>query len=139
MLTLWEIISDGRFESNSRALLRKPDFFFGDSIEEEVALYDGDYKWLCQIGNRMFFLPNTEQMYPLAYLQHMFVCQKMDWELVKPISRVTLGKTGAREAFTIGHGRVVLGLHPDLVRAEYRTGETTTCGHLYQTIPGCEG
>ena len=58
MLTLWEIISDGRFESDSRALLRKPDFFFGNSIEEdEAALYDGDYKWLRQIGNRRFFPP----------------------------------------------------------------------------------
>ena len=57
MLTLRKIISDGRLESDSRALLRKPDFFFGDSIEEdEVVLYDGEYKWLRQIGNRWFFL-----------------------------------------------------------------------------------
>ena len=43
MLTLWEIISDSRLESNSRALLRKLDFFFGDSIEEDEAiLYDGN-------------------------------------------------------------------------------------------------
>ena len=47
MLTLREIISDSRFESESHALLRKPDFFFDDSIEEdETVLYDGDYKWL---------------------------------------------------------------------------------------------
>ena len=38
MLTLREIISDSRFESDSRALLRKPDFFFGDSIEEDEAV-----------------------------------------------------------------------------------------------------
>jgi len=83
MLTLREIISDGLLESDSRVLLRKPDFFFGDSIEEdEVVLYDGDYKWLRQISNRRFFLPNMERMYPLAYLQHMFVRQTMDWELV---------------------------------------------------------
>ena len=69
MLTLWEIISVGRFKFDSHALLRKPDFFFGDSIEEDEAiLYDGDYKWLCQISNRRFFLPNMERMYPLAYL-----------------------------------------------------------------------
>ena len=58
MLTLWEIISDSRFESDSHALLRKPDFLFDDSIEEDEAiliLYDGDYKWLRQIGNRRFF------------------------------------------------------------------------------------
>jgi len=45
MLTLWEIISDGWFELDSHVLLRKPDFFFGDSIEEdEAVLYDEDYK-----------------------------------------------------------------------------------------------
>ena len=45
MLTLQEIISDGRFKLDSRAPLKKPDFFFGDSIEEdEAALYDRDYK-----------------------------------------------------------------------------------------------
>ena len=30
----------------------------------------------------------------------------------------------AREAYTIGHGRDVLGLQPGLVKAEYPTGET---------------
>jgi len=125
MLTLQEIISDGRFKSDSRALLRKLDLFFGDSIEEdEPAFCDGDYKWLCQIGNRRFFLPNMEQMYPLAYLQHMSMRRTMDWKLVKPIFRVSLGKIGARRAFTVGHGRDVLGLQPYLVRAEYPTGET---------------
>ena len=69
MLTLWEIISDGQFESDFRALLRKHDFFFGDLIEEdETVLYNRDYKWLRQIGNRRFLLSNMEQMYPLAYL-----------------------------------------------------------------------
>ena len=48
----------------------------------------------------------------------------MDWELVRPIYGVTLGKIGAHEAFTVGHGRDVLGLQPGLVRTEYPTGET---------------
>jgi len=51
-----------------------------------------------------------ERKHPLAYMQHMSVCQTMDWELVRPISGVTLGKIGAHEAFTVGHGRDVLGL-----------------------------
>ena len=69
MLTLWEIISDGRFESDFRALLRRLKFFFIDSIEEdEASLYEGDYKWLHQISSRRFVLPNMERMYPLAYL-----------------------------------------------------------------------
>ena len=108
-----------------RALLRKPDFFFGDSIEEdEAALYDGDYKWLRQIGNRRFFLPNMERMYPLAYLQYMSACQTMDRELAKSISGVILSKIDACEAFTVGHGRDVLGLQSGLVGAKYSTGET---------------
>ena len=106
------------------ALLRKPDFF-GDSIEEdEVALYDGDYKWLRQIGSRRFYLPNMERMYLLAYLQHMSVCRTIDWELVRPFSGVILGKIGAHEAYTFGNGRNVLGLQTGLVKAEYLMGET---------------
>jgi len=101
MLTLQEIIFYGRFESDSHALLRKPDFFFGDSIEEdEVALYVGDYKWLRQIENRRFLYPNMERMYSLAYLQHMSMCRIIDWDLVRPFSGVALGKIGAREAYT---------------------------------------
>ena len=65
MLTLQEIISDGRFELDSRALMKKPDFFFGDSIEkDEAALYDGNYKWLRKIGNRRFFLSNMGRCIP---------------------------------------------------------------------------
>jgi len=69
MVTLREIISDGLFESDSRILLRMPAFFFSDAIEEDDRiLYDGDYKWLSQIGDRRFFLPNMERMYPLSFL-----------------------------------------------------------------------
>ena len=49
--TLRELISDGRFESTDRHLLRKLVFLFGDVIEEnEEVLFDGYYKWLHQIG-----------------------------------------------------------------------------------------
>jgi len=41
MLTLMELLSDRQFESDSRTPLRKPDFFFGDSInEDEKVLYE---------------------------------------------------------------------------------------------------
>jgi len=132
MLTPQEILSDGQFESDSLTLLRKPAVFFGDSIEEdETALYEGNYKWLHRIGDRKFFLPNMERTYPLAYLQHMSVRQMMDWDLVKQYSRVSLGKIGAHEAYTIGQGRCVLGLHPGLVRTEYLKGETPQLGATF--------
>ena len=74
MLTFREIITNGWFESDTRIVLKKPDFFFGDAItEDDRVLYDRDYKWLRQIEDRRFFLPNMERMYPLAYLQHTSV------------------------------------------------------------------
>ena len=73
-----------------------------------------------------------ERLYPLAYLQHMSVRWIMDWDLVnKPYSGVSLGKIGAHEAYTVGHGRCVLGLHPDLVRTEYPKGETPQLGATF--------
>jgi len=60
----------------------------------------------------------------------------MDWDLVKPYSGVSLGKIGLHEAYTVGHGRCVLGLHPGLVRTEYPKGETPLAwNHLHQIIP----
>ena len=60
-------MTNGRFESDTRIALRKTDFFFDDAItEDDRFLYFGDYKWLSQIGDRRFFLPNMERMYPLA-------------------------------------------------------------------------
>ena len=54
----------------------------------------------------------------------MFVRRMMDWELVKPIFRVSLGKIGVHDVYTIGHGRDVFGLQPRLVRAKYPRGKT---------------
>jgi len=62
--TFWELISNGRFESNDCHLFRKPVFLFGDAIEEnEEILFDGNYKWLRQIGEHRFFLPNMEWIF----------------------------------------------------------------------------
>jgi len=125
MLTLREIISEGLFESDSRALLRKPGFFFGNAItEEDRILYDGDYKWLRQIGDWRFFLPNFEWMYPLSYLQHMSVLHGMEWDLSRFVSDVSLGKLGVKEAYLVGHGKDVFGLFSGLVKTEYPKGET---------------
>ena len=113
MLTFWEIMINGRLESDTRVTLKKPDFFFGDAIaKDDRILYDGDYKCLCQIRDKRFFLPNMERMYPLAYLQHMSVHCAMEWDLSKSISDVFLGKLGVKEAYATDHERDVFGLQP---------------------------
>jgi len=79
MVTLWEIISDGLFEMDSRTSLWKPTFLFGDVIDEDDRiLHDVDYKWLRQIGDMRFFLLNMERMYSLSYLQHISIHRAID-------------------------------------------------------------
>ena len=84
---------------------------------------DGDYKWLRQIGNRKFFLPNMERMYPLSYLQHMSIYRAMEWELARSVPSVSLGILGARKVHSGGHGEEVFGLFPGLLRSEYPVGK----------------
>jgi len=73
-----------RLEPDTRITLKKTDFFFGDAIaEDDRILYDRDYKWLRQIGDRRFFLFNIERTYPLAYLQHVLVYCSIEWDLSK--------------------------------------------------------
>ena len=44
-LTLWKLIIDRRFESDAHTLLRKPDFLFEDSVDEDAeVMYDDSYK-----------------------------------------------------------------------------------------------
>ena len=44
--------------------------------------------------------------------------------MVNPYSGVSLDKIGVHEAYTVGHGRGVLGLKPGLARTEYPMEET---------------
>ena len=64
----------------------------------------------------------------------------MDWELIKSLSGVSLGKIGANTAYPAGHGREVVGLQPGLVISEYLTGETpqqvTTFIYQFMVVKG---
>ena len=82
--TLLELISEKRFEFTNHCLLKKSVFLFGNAIDEnEEALFDRNYTWLHQIGERCFFLLNMERMFPISYLQSMPLNWYMDWDLVK--------------------------------------------------------
>jgi len=77
--TLQELISDRRFEYNDYHLFRKSVFLFGNAIKKDKEiLFDGNYKWLRQIGEYCIILPNMERMFPLSYLWSMSLPQYMD-------------------------------------------------------------
>ena len=72
------------------------------------------------IGDKRFFLPNMERMYPLSYLQYMSVHRTMEWDLSWFFSGMSLGKLGAKDGYTVGHGNDVFGLFPGLVDLSIR-------------------
>ena len=122
--TLRELISDGRFESTNGRLLRNSVIFFRDAINEiEEVLFDRNYKWLCQIGERRFSRPNMERMFPLSYMQSMSLCRNMDWDLVRAQSGVAIRRISNRDAFSIGHSMGILELLLGLMKQEFPTGE----------------
>jgi len=120
-------------------VLKKPDFFFGDAItEKDRVLYDGDYKWLRQIGDMRFF-SHMERMYPLAYLQYTSVNRAIEWDLSKPISGVSLGKLGIKDAYPAGHGKNIFGTS-QIGQGRVSDRRNPSVGHhLYQSIPEGEG
>ena len=83
-LTLRELISDGSFESDDGAFMRKPVFLFSDSIDAyENPLIVGNYRWLRKIGDRFLFFPIMLRMVPLSYLQSMSIPRPMEWNLTR--------------------------------------------------------
>jgi len=109
IFTLRELIPGERFESNDHCHFRKQVFLFVDAIDkDEEILYDRNYKWLRQIGEYRFFLPNMEQMFPLSHIQSMSLPWYMDWDLVRAQLGVTIEKISNRVAFSISHSREVL-------------------------------
>ena len=67
----------------------------------------------------------------MSYLQHMSVHRAMDWDLSRYFSGVSLGRLGAKEVYSAGHGKDVFGLFSGLVRPEYPKGETPQLGATF--------
>jgi len=108
----------------NRCLLRKLVFFFGDAIDEnEEVLFDGNYKWLRQIRERRFFLPNMERIFPLLYKQSKSLNRYIDWYLVKVQSAVAIKRISNRAAFPVGHSREILELLSYSMKQEFPIGE----------------
>jgi len=55
----------------------------------------------------------------------------MDLDLSRFVSSVSLGRLGAKEVYSAGHGKDVFGLFLELVRPEYLKGETPQLGATF--------
>lgn len=62
-------MTDTKFETKAQWPLIKPQFFYGDSIQEEGnCLLDGVYRWLINFDDANLFLPEMSRLRSLFYL-----------------------------------------------------------------------
>ena len=120
--TLRELITDGRLESEARSLLKKPDFLFGDSIDEDVeVMLNGSYKCLLQLGECRFFLPDMERMFSLSFIQPLSLHQLIEWDLTEEHSHASLRQICEHTAILVEHDKNVVGLLPGSLEVKYPT------------------
>jgi len=133
MTTFRVLMTDAAFTTDARVKLEKPAFLFGDRIGDGgYSMYDGNYRWLRQIGDGRFFLPVMERMFPLSYLQHMSVPRKMEWDVSRYVPEITLGDLGSQRVYRHdGHDRAVLGLFPGSRKSEVPVGEIPKLGTTF--------
>src|SRR3954469_3122484 len=79
------ITDDGLLSSFMRSL-RKPSFFFGDSLTpNDELLAVGTEQWIYEVDGDRFFLPPIQRLHSLGYLHRLSVPCHMEWELVRPV------------------------------------------------------
>src|SRR3954462_15471230 len=66
--------------------LRKPSFFFGDSLTpDDELLTVATEQWIYEVDGDQFFLPPIQRSHSLGYLHRLSVPRHMTWELVRRI------------------------------------------------------
>ena len=110
--------------------MKKPEYFYGDSIPDSAKGFDGKYKWIRVVNGRNLFLPDMDRMFPLIYLQSLSIPRSMLWDLTGTVSGVVTGHIINRSARPAG-SQVVAGLQPGLYRPEFPVGETPASGGTF--------
>src|SRR3954470_5081056 len=113
--------------------LRKPSFFFGDSLTpyDELLAVETE-QWIYEVDGDRFFLPPIQRSHSLGYLHRLSVPRHMTWELVHRIgdlpvcSPVNLSMPPWSEEMT--------GLLPGYDEHGYPTGDTP---QVVQTFERC--
>src|SRR3954464_6765567 len=117
------LITDSGLTSSFMRLLRKPSFFFGDSLtpDDELLAIETE-QWIYEVDCDRFFLPPIQRSHSLGYLHRLSVLRHMEWELVRRIrdlpvcSPVDLSMPPWSEK--------MIGLLPGYAQHKYHAGET---------------
>jgi len=73
------IISTTLFKEN-RAILKKPDFLFGDMVPDtDQQLLAGEGQWIYTLNGDWYYLLERKCHYPLAFFQSVTISRLMRW------------------------------------------------------------
>src|SRR5436190_14872102 len=116
-------MTDGGLQSSFKRPLRKPSFFFGDSLtpDDEPLVADHE-QWIYEADGDRFFLPPIQRSHSLGYLHRLSVPRHMEWELVRPIRDLLVCSPVDLNASPWSEEMV--GLFPGYAQRGYPLGET---------------
>ena len=102
--------------------LRKPSFFFGDSLTpDNELLMVGNEQWIYEAGGDRFFLQPIQRSHSLGYLHRLSVPHHMEWELVRPTRDLPV--CSPMDLNVSPWSEEMLSLFPGYVQRGYPTGE----------------
>jgi len=87
-------------------------------------MLDSRYKWIRQLGECRFFLPDMERMFFLSSIQSISLHRSIEWDLTEEKSGVSLGWISHHTTVPLGYDRNVVGQLPSSLKTEYPIGET---------------
>ena len=125
------MVTDAKFETAEREVLKKPSFLFGDSVKmDPKRVSEGNYKWLRTVNNRRLFLPNLERMWPFSYYQCALIPRSMNWDLVQDQGGVATGHITHRGTHPAGFNNFIA-LKPGLFQKEHPVGEPAKLAEVF--------
>src|SRR4051812_8355526 len=80
------LITDSGLLSSFMRPLRKPSFFFGDSLtpDDELLAVEAEH-WIYEVDDDRFFLPPIQRSHSLGYLHRLSEPRHIEWEMVRPV------------------------------------------------------
>src|SRR3954470_15181309 len=103
--------------------LRKPSFFFGDSLTpDDELLTVTTEQWIYEVDGDRFFLPPIQRSHSLGYLHRLSVPRHMTWELVRRIGDLPV--CSPADLSTPPWSEKMTGLLPGYAERGYPAGDT---------------
>src|SRR4051812_46710750 len=116
------LITDNGLQSSFMRPLRKPSFFFGDSLapDDELLAVETE-QWIYEVDDDRFFLPSIQRSHSLGYLYRLSVPRHMEWELVRPIPGLSV--CNPVDLNMPPWSEEIVGLFPGYAQRGYPAGE----------------